>query len=101
MQNGVTRQVANGKEYTGWLTAPPAGDGWVQISQRTVNGDRIPCQPKPEDKTEYTNWVDGQFHCGDTTVTQTRTKTVTTYVLNSDYQWIGTPQVTTETQAAR
>ena len=44
VQNGVTRQVANGKEYTGWLTAPPAGDGWVQIAQRTVNGDRIPCR---------------------------------------------------------
>ena len=41
--NGVTEQVADGYEDSGWVTAPPAGEGWVQIDQQTVNGNEIPC----------------------------------------------------------
>lgn len=40
---GDSRQVPNGHEFTGWLTAPPTEDGWVQYQQRTVNGDEVPC----------------------------------------------------------
>jgi LPXTG-motif cell wall-anchored protein len=43
VQNGTTRQVSDGWETTDWLTAPPAGDGWVQFDQRTANGQEIPC----------------------------------------------------------
>lgn len=94
---GVTQQVPAGKEKTDWLTAPPEGDGWTQIAQRTVKGDQIPCQPRPDDKTDYTDWVDGTWECGDTTVTQTRTKTVTTWTL-VDFEWVSSTTETTETQ---
>ena len=53
---------------------------------------------KPADKVEYTDWQDQVWVCGDTSVTQTRTKTVTTYVLENG-EWVpGEPVVTTETQ---
>ena len=97
VSTGETRQVSTGFETTGWLTGPPAGSGWVQSGQQTVNGNQIPCSPKPEDKTEYTNWVDGGFECGATTVTQTRTKKVTTYAL-VNYQWVGSSNQSTESQ---
>lgn len=54
---------------------------------------------KPEDKVSYTDWVGGTPACGEGTVVQTRTKSVTTYTLNADHQWVaGTPVVTTETR---
>ena len=41
--NGVTEQVGDGYEDSGWVAAAPAGEGWVQIDQQTVNGNEIPC----------------------------------------------------------
>lgn len=54
----------------------------------------------PDSKVEYTEWVDGTWECGDKTVTQTRTKTVTPYVWDlGEREWVeGTPIVTTETR---
>jgi LPXTG-motif cell wall-anchored protein len=53
---------------------------------------------KPDDLVTETPWTDGQWECGDTTVIQTRTVTVTTYTL-VDGQWVaGTPSVTQESR---
>ena len=35
-----------------------------------------------------TEWVDGRYGCGDTTVVQTRTKTTTSYVIDENYEWV-------------
>ena len=53
----------------------------------------------PDSKVTYTPWVDENWNCGDTTTTQTRTKTVTPYVWDiEEREWDeGTPVVTTET----
>ena len=32
-------------ETSDWLQSPPPGDGWVQIGERTVDGEEIPCPP--------------------------------------------------------
>ena len=48
------------------------------------------CKPEiPEPKVEYTEWVDGEWVCGDTEVTQERAKTTTPYkaILVSGSTW--------------
>lgn len=66
-------------------------------SYNNLAGDCLP--PKPGDKVTTSEWVDGTWGCGDTTVQQTRTVTVVSSVL-SEGTWVdGTPVVTTETQA--
>ena len=58
----------------------------------------VECVPQPEAKVEYGEWKDGVWECGDATITQTRTKTVTPFVLQGN-KWVpGTPVVTTESQ---
>jgi len=52
--------------------------------------------PLPETKVTYTDWEDGDYACGDTTVTQTRTKETTTYSYTADFQVTST--VTDEQQ---
>lgn len=70
----------------------PVGE-WTEF---TVESDCIP--PQPEDLVTYTDWVDGTYQCGDKTVTQTRTKSVTTYTL-VDKEWVASePEITEETQ---
>ena len=66
------------------------------------------CKPQPGNKVEvtYTQWQDGDWKCGDTTVTQTRTKTTTTTPYKYDAQtktWVldtanASSTSTTETQ---
>lgn len=64
----------------------------------TVNPADPKCTgPQPETKVEYGNWVTGQYDCDDTTVTETRTVTTTTYAL-VDNKWVGTPVVTEESR---
>lgn len=53
---------------------------------------------QPDDKVEVTEWVDGEYDCDDTTVTQTRTVTTTPYVLDGETWVLGTPTVVEETQ---
>jgi len=55
--------------------------------------------PQPEDKVDYTAWVDGTWGCGDVSVEQTRTKSVITYVWDATaWKWVAqAPVVTTET----
>ena len=76
-------------------TGPAQGDEFV--FSLDVTSDCI--TPQPEDKVTFTEWVDGEFECDATEVPQTRTKTVTPYVL-SEGEWVeGTPVVTTETDS--
>ena len=68
-----------------------------------VHHDAVPpviCDPDyPGDDVSYGDWVDGDYDCDDTTVEQTRTKSVTSYTL-VDHEWVaGTPVVTEETQS--
>lgn len=59
----------------------------------------------PEPKVEYTTWVDSEWVCGDSEVTQTRTKTTTPYkVIVQDGKYVtvvdtANIKVVTETQA--
>ena len=55
---------------------------WVQVAGTNYHwSGEVKCgQPtQKEPKVEYGKWQDGQWACGDTEVTQTRTKTVTPY----------------------
>jgi len=64
----------------------------------TLEEQQSVCE-EPESKVEYTEWVDGDYECGDTTVVQTRTKTVTNYTFVSGEGWVADePIVTEETQ---
>lgn len=66
-----------------------------------TSGSQTHCKnnpPKPEDKMTYTDWVSGTPACGEGTVTQTRTKSTTTYQL-VDHVWVAqTPVTVTETR---
>lgn len=86
-------------EQSGWVTQPPAGEGWVKVGDQTVDGNQIPC-PQPPPETEYGEWT-GTPECGDETYEQTRTKTTTPYVLNG-FDWVpGTPVVEVENQTVQ
>ncbi|UDL15993.1 membrane protein [Microbacterium phage Pumpernickel] len=64
------------------------------IAEGTVPSDCI--APEPETKVEFSDWVDGEFDCDATEVPQTRTKSVTEYVLVGN-EWVAQePVVTTE-----
>jgi LPXTG-motif cell wall-anchored protein len=61
---------------------------WIKFGERTNPGEpfEVPC-PTQDPKVEktYTEWEDGTFECDDTTVEQTRVKTITT----TTYTWNG------------
>ena len=52
---------------------------WIVCSRPTT-------PPQPDPQVTHTDWVDGDWGCGDTTVEQTRTTTVTPYILVNG-QW--------------
>ena len=57
-----------------------------------------PDAPQTQDpKVVYTEWVDGDFECGDMTVEQTRDKSTTTYTWNGE-GFTGETKVVRETQ---
>lgn len=73
---------------------------WVTDSVTTDAVEPGECGPgdNPGPTKKYTPWKDQAWACGDTTTTQTRTKTVTTYTL-VDGTWVAdTPVVTTQTR---
>ncbi|MGH7218505.1 MAG: hypothetical protein ACREGE_03645 [Candidatus Microsaccharimonas sp.] len=79
----------------------------VETQTRALTSEEIEsCKPTiPEPKVEYGAWQDQKWVCGDTEVTQTRTKTTTSWipVLVSGSTWELRPDtanavVTTETQ---
>lgn len=53
----------------------------TETQSRALTEEEIEsCKPEiPEPKVTYTEWVDGEWVCGDSEVTQTRTKTTTPY----------------------
>ena len=65
-----------GTAYFGPLNG---GDQQGNVSHWIVCG--TPTAPQPDDEITRTEWVDGTWECGDTTVEQTRTVTTTPYVL--------------------
>lgn len=69
-----------------------------------VHHDAVPpviCDPDyPGDLVSYSDWVDGQYECDDTTVDQTRTKSVTSYTL-VDHVWVANEPVVTEQHQSR
>ncbi|WNN95200.1 hypothetical protein SEA_MAGRITTE_249 [Microbacterium phage Magritte] len=69
---------------------------WKLIEETTVPSDCIP--PQPEPKVTTTEWADGEFVCGDVTVTQTRTVTTTTYVWDAETKAYVEDKVTTDTE---
>lgn len=103
-----------GKSFIPWSAFGLSGDfcvSWVQISHYNehfgeggqapvcVTKDK-PKPPQPQDDVVFSEWVDGEWACGDTEVTQTRTKTVTPYIWDANtWTWIaGQSTVTTEQQ---
>lgn len=73
---------------------------WVTDSVTTDDVQPGQCGPgeNPGPKVQYTEWQDEAWACGDTTTTQTRTKSVTEYTLVNG-EWVaGEPVVTTETR---
>lgn len=92
--NGATRTatlVSNNDEWTDGTTAPKVFNLPEDSGQECV---------KPDDKVTYSEWQDGTWVCGDTTVLQTRTVTTVRYVWDPE---VGgyveqPPVVTTESQ---
>ena len=86
--------------FTKWSDNYKVGsDG--QLTQKLKGDCAKPTPPtKPDDKVTHTEWVDGKWSCGDTTVEQTREKSVTTYVWDeAAWKWVAQePVVTTEHQ---
>ena len=106
VKNGETRQIPTGGttvETTDWVAGPPAGDGWTQIDERTVDGDEIPCGVPPVYPPEVVeNWDD----CTTGADEVTGTRTTTNYVAEYDYDtatWVkvidGEPTVETISRA--
>jgi len=71
-------------DHTVVVRAGDAQGGGV-IAEATVESDCIPAQP--EDQVVTTEWTDGEYECGDTTVEQTREVTTTPYVL-VEGEWV-------------
>jgi hypothetical protein len=53
------------------------------------------CTPKPKDTVTHSDWTDGTFQCGNTTVDRTRETTTTKYTWNGS-AWVA--NVTTKTE---
>ena len=72
----------------------------TQVRDLSPEEQQAACpEPKTPEPT-YTEWTDGQFVCGDTTVIQTRVKTTYGWIWDADQvKWVeATPVETTETQ---
>ncbi len=83
-------------EQTVVITYPTGKD----ISHYSVSyTDRVK-PDKPADKVVYGDWTDGDKNCETRKVTQTRTKSVTTYTWDpTKWEWVASdPVITTETQ---
>ena len=88
----------------GNLVFTPAS-GWIvsddgKTATYTYQDWGTPCSPKPADKVEPGEWVIGDWKCGDTAATMTRTVTTTPYIAANCGWVLGTAnaKITTETQ---
>jgi len=68
----------------------------TETQQRDLTStERMLCTPKPKDTVTHSDWTDGTFQCGDTTVERTRVTTTTKYTWNGS-EWVA--NVTTKTE---
>jgi len=68
----------------------------TETQQRDLTStERMLCTPKPKDTVTHSDWTDGTFQCGDTTVDRTRETTTTKYTWNGS-EWVA--NVTTKTE---
>ena len=67
-----------------------------ETQQRDLTSfERMLCTPKPKDTVVYSQWTNGTFQCGDTTVERTREITTTKYTWNGT-EWVANTTTTTE-----
>lgn len=83
-----------------WVEQAPVVTTETRTRDLTLDEQKGSCE-EPETKIEYSEWVDGTYECDDTTVTQTRTKTVTTYTFVSGTGWVADEPVVTEESRVR
>ncbi|HET8616990.1 MAG TPA: LPXTG cell wall anchor domain-containing protein [Actinomycetales bacterium] len=91
-----TRTVTYVWDYDQWTAVP----GEWQVTSETVPVQPGECGPgeQPQPLKKWSKWQDDAWPCNATETTQTRTRTVTPYVL-VDGQWVlGTPEVTQQTR---
>jgi len=82
--------VAAGYTYDG-----PAAVSFTLVEPPT---DADCAGPKPDDKVDYGQWQTGEYGCGDTTVTESRTVTDTPYKLVGREWVLDTENATTTTE---
>jgi hypothetical protein len=73
---------------TTWVLDAANATVTTETQTRLPTSDELMnCTTKPDDEVTYGDWTDGTFTCGDVTVLQTRTKTVTTHTWNGT-EWV-------------
>ena len=75
----TTEYVWNGTE---WVKGQPKEQ--LLSSQRPMTAAEKKDCPLPDTQVEYGSWVDGEWDCGDTQVTQTREVTTTVYEYDAE-----------------
>jgi hypothetical protein len=89
----TTPYVWNG---TAWV--PGQSSDSSSTSERPMTADEKKDCPLPDTEIEYGSWVDGEWECGDTTVTQTREVTTTVYEYDAEGNPTAKSSVAIETQ---
>lgn len=79
-----------------WTPGTPSDVTTTSTRAMTI-AEKLDC-PRPEASVAYAPWVDGEWNCGDTTVTQTRQVTTTVYGYDAEANPTQSSTVTTETQ---
>lgn len=81
-----------------WVKGHPEDSAIYKTHVFVYGGDCPPPQPDPKVVTDYGDWVDGEWVCGDTTVEQTRKAwTITTPYKLVDGKWVLDPDNATRT----
>ena len=89
----TTPYVWNG---TAWV--PGETEHASSTSERPMTADEKKDCPLPDTQIEYGSWVDGEWECGDTTVTQTRQVSTTVYEYDAEGNPVAKSSVAIETQ---
>jgi hypothetical protein len=79
-----------------WTPGTPSDVTTMSTRGMTV-AEKLDC-PLPETQIEYAAWVDGEWECGDTQVTQTREVTTTVHGYDAEANPTVTSSVAIETQ---
>lgn len=102
VRDKVTQYCKDGLVFTDHYTTTYAFDKksktwvgtekWTSKDKREMTSEeRMNCTPKPEPVTVEGEWVTGEYGCGDTTVTETRTVTNVGHTWNGT-EWVQDPQ---------